>query len=125
MKLTELYTAVEILRAIIDSRIKEFKDPSLEIDFNGLASLIDNLAISPTYHLKDVTFYESVIICLSLVPHIDPDFFSKILSDHFPDGNDFQSFGGVRGNHHRGILPTGETAQFILAGNDLEKRLEI
>ncbi|MCB0639770.1 MAG: ATP-binding protein, partial [Lewinella sp.] len=34
-------------------------------------------------------------------------------------------FGGVRGKNHRGILPTGETAQFILAGNDLDRRLAV
>nr|WP_218921466.1 ATP-binding protein [Haliscomenobacter hydrossis] len=31
----------------------------------------------------------------------------------------------MRGQNHRDILPTGETAQFILAGDDLEKRLEV
>ena len=34
-------------------------------------------------------------------------------------------FGGVRGEHHRGVLPTGETAQFVLAGEDLAGRLAV
>jgi hypothetical protein len=42
-----------------------------------------------------------------------------------PDGGDFPEFGGVKGASHRGTLPTGETAQFIIAGNDIAKRLEI
>ncbi len=29
----------------------------------------------------------------------------------------------MKGNHHRSMLPTGETAQFILAGNDISNRL--
>ena len=32
---------------------------------------------------------------------------------------------GVRAEHHRGVLPTGETAQFVLAGDDLAGRLEV
>ena len=42
-----------------------------------------------------------------------------------PEGGDFPEFGGVKGTNCRGILPTGETAQFILAGDDLEKRIEV
>nr|MBP6828563.1 ATP-binding protein [Saprospiraceae bacterium] len=45
--------------------------------------------------------------------------------EHLPQGGDFPEFGGVKAANHRGILPTGETAQFILAGDDLEKRLEV
>jgi SpoVK/Ycf46/Vps4 family AAA+-type ATPase len=33
--------------------------------------------------------------------------------------------GGVKLNNHRGMLPTGETAQFILAGNELKNRLRV
>ena len=31
----------------------------------------------------------------------------------------------MRAEHHRGVLPTGETAQFVLAGDDLARRLEV
>ena len=33
--------------------------------------------------------------------------------------------GGVRGKQHRGILPTGEMALYLLAGDDVDKRIEI
>src|SRR5690606_17936173 len=33
-------------------------------------------------------------------------------------------FGGAKGLSHRGMLPTGETALFMLAGAGLEARLE-
>ncbi|MCU0346092.1 MAG: ATP-binding protein [Saprospiraceae bacterium] len=65
------------------------------------------------------------IILLALTPHLSPGFFRSILAEHLPEGGDFPEFGGVKGQNHRDILPTGETAQFILAGDDLEKRLEV
>src|SRR5690606_33017842 len=52
-----------------------------------------------------------------------PNYLNTIISDFFPNGGDLPEFGGVKGKNHRGIIPTGETVQFILAGNDIEKRI--
>jgi len=68
---------------------------------------------------------EFIVLMLALMPHLKPDFFSQIIAEYLPEGGDFPEFGGVRATNHRGILPTGETAQFILAGDDLEKRLDV
>src|SRR4051794_28260955 len=62
---------------------------------------------------------------LALAPHLQPSVFGKVIAEHLPEGGDFAEFGGVKGASHRGILPTGETAQFVLAGDDLEKRLSV
>lgn len=68
---------------------------------------------------------EIVTLLVSLVPHISPDFFNSIISKYLPNGGDFPEFGGVKGKNHRGILPTGETVLYILAGNDIEKRSKL
>jgi AAA+ superfamily predicted ATPase len=68
---------------------------------------------------------EYLLLLLALVPHVQPRFFNQLIAEHLPEGGDFPEFGGVRGTGHRGILPTGETAQFVLAGDDLEKRLDV
>lgn len=70
-------------------------------------------------------FQEVTTLMLALAPHLLSDFFDNILKEHFPDGSQFPAFGGVRGKNHRGILPTGETAQFVIAGNDLTKRIAV
>ncbi len=85
----------------------------------------DNSALEKFLELHNPTSEEFVIVMLALAPHIEPDFFSSIIAEHIPEGGDFPEFGGVRGTNHRGLLPTGETAQFILAGDDLERRLEV
>ncbi len=56
---------------------------------------------------------------------MQPDFYESIIQQALPQGGDFPQFGGVRGSNHRGLLPTGETAQFIIAGNNLERRITI
>lgn len=70
-------------------------------------------------------FREYMTLLLALAPHLRPDFFNRIIAEAFPEGGDFPEFGGVKGNNHRGILPTGETVLFVLAGNDLIKRLQV
>jgi AAA+ superfamily predicted ATPase len=82
----------------------------------GLAKFIDT---------HQPAFEELVLVLLALTPHLQPDFFNTSIAAHLPEGGDFPEFGGVKGASHRGLLPTGETAQFILAGRNLEKRLEI
>ena len=68
---------------------------------------------------------EHVLVLLALAPHLRPDFYARLIAQHLPEGGDLPEFGGVRGEHHRGVLPTGETAQFLLAGDDLAGRLEV
>ncbi|MEJ7679331.1 MAG: ATP-binding protein [Segetibacter sp.] len=75
--------------------------------------------------LKEVSDAEGVILFLALVPHCDPGFYNCIINDYLPEGGEFAEFGGIRGTNHRGIIPTGETAQFVLAGKNLKERLEI
>ncbi len=76
------------------------------------------------YHIM-ITDYECLIFLIAYLPHIYPGFYDEVIKEVMPQGGDFPEFGGVRGSNHRGLLPTGETAQFILAGSDVEKRVAI
>jgi hypothetical protein len=71
------------------------------------------------------TSQEFAVLMLTLAPHLDPAFFSRLIAAHLPEGGDFEEFGGVKGASHRDILPTGETAQFVLAADNLKKRLAV
>ena len=74
---------------------------------------------------RETTHEESVILLCGLVPHVLPHFFDEIIKEVFPNGGDLPQLGGQRPEGYRGFLPTGETIQFILAQEDVEKRLEI
>lgn len=74
---------------------------------------------------NDLSEDEIICLLLALVPSLEPDFLSKIVAEYLPAGGDFPEFGGVKGKNHRGILPTGETVLFILAGKNIEKRIEV
>jgi AAA+ superfamily predicted ATPase len=95
------------------------------VEINGTAYYKDD---SPFFHFiieHQPSVQEYTIILLALTPQIQPNFFNQIIEKFLPEGGDLPEFGGVKGSNHRGLLPTGETAQFILAGDDLGKRLEV
>ncbi|MGB3182885.1 MAG: ATP-binding protein [Cyclobacteriaceae bacterium] len=70
-------------------------------------------------------FEERFLLILSLVPHIKPELLDIFLQKNTHTNQVFTEFGGKRGKYHNGFLPTGETAMFILAGNDLVRRFAL
>ena len=71
------------------------------------------------------TTEERIILMLALVPHVSPGYFESIIQEHLPTGGDFVEFGGVKGTNQRSMIPTGETAQFIIGGMGMQQRLDI
>ena len=120
-----LSTALSYLHSVVAGRLKVFAGQDDKIVLSGTAYYQDNSPFAQFIGKHEPTFEEYIIILLALSPHIQPNFYNQIIAECLPDGGDFPEFGGVRGNNHRGILPTGETAQFVIAGDDLEKRLDV
>lgn len=74
---------------------------------------------------EEVSHEEGIILLMASVPHILPGFYDDIITEVFPEGGNRPNIGGVRLEHHRGFIPTGETVQYILGKNDVQKRLQI
>jgi hypothetical protein len=51
--------------------------------------------------------------------------FDQAIQEKLKISGDFPEIGGVRGKNFRGFIPTGQTAVFLLAGDDRKKRMEI
>ncbi len=71
------------------------------------------------------THEEAVILLLSLVTHMLPTFFDDLIKVLHPEGGELPQYGGVRSEHRRNFIPTGETLQYILAGDKVDQRLGI
>lgn len=70
----------------------------------------------------DMGFEERMVLILALIPHIRPSILDILYLKNQNFDNPFTEFGGIKAEKHKGFLPTGETAIFLLAGTDLEKR---
>lgn len=83
---------------------------------------LDNSVLTTFIHKQQFSPDEIVVLMLALLPHVLPNFINDILAEFLPHGGEFPEFGGVKGKNHRGIIPTGETALYILGGKDIEYR---
>lgn len=65
------------------------------------------------------------LILVALAPHAAPELFDNTLQEKIKTPGDFPEIGGVRGKNFRGFLPTGQTAVYLLAGDDWDKRQQV
>ena len=65
---------------------------------------------------------ERIVLLLALAPHICPWVLDPFLVKNESNQRGFTEFGGLRGVYHSGFLPTGETASFVIAGENLTRR---
>lgn len=75
--------------------------------------------------VPNIAFGERMVIMLALMPHVCPQILDIFFVQNKNFDRQYTEFGGWKGLSHGGFLPTGETAVFILAGEDTEKRKEI
>ncbi len=81
----------------------------------------DTSAYAAVLRQYNMSAAERFVLLLSLVPHLQPELLDMLLMKNENTGHPFTQLGGQKGAH--GVhLPTGETAVFLLAGNDLQQR---
>lgn len=73
----------------------------------------------------DPTFDEWMVLMLALMPHLSPQMLDIFFVHNKNFDRPYTEFGGWKGLSHGGFLPTGETAVFLLAGDRVERRLEV
>jgi hypothetical protein len=73
----------------------------------------------------ELTFAERIVVLLALIPLVRPQLLDVFWTKNEATERGFTEFGGVHGATHGGFIPTGETAAFILAGDDLATRFDV
>ena len=69
--------------------------------------------------------YAAILLLIGLAPHAAPELFDHAIQEKIKISGDFPEIGGVRGKNFRGFLPTGQTAVFLLAGDDWQQRQKV
>jgi hypothetical protein len=124
--------------AVLDAELGWFfqvLDTRIKLYFGHECDYTDVVEISPPEFDKDtsmyghflnhyqLTFAERVVFILSLVPYLKPQLLDVFFTKNASNNRDFTEFGGRNGHAYSGFLPTGQTALFVLAGDDLKNRL--
>ncbi|ACE85535.1 ATP-binding protein [Cellvibrio japonicus] len=93
--------------------IRTLAPPDLSADNSGYARIL---------HEHQFGFDERLVLILCLIPHLRPQALDIFFTQSQVTGRTYTEFGGWRGKAHNGFLPTAETAVFLLAGQDLQRR---
>ncbi len=73
----------------------------------------------------DLNKAEKTVLLLALCPHLQGNLLDRVIQGKLESTGDFAQLGGVRGKNFRGFLPTGETALFLLGGEDFTQRQKL
>jgi len=94
--------------------IQEVSPPDLSGSTSPYASMIAKL---------ELTTDQRLLLLLALVPHLQPQLLDPFFVKNSTYDREFTEFGGQKGKNHAGFLPTGETALFLFAGDDVQDRI--
>lgn len=81
-------------------------------------------------NIKEISQDAATLLLIGIIPFVDPALFDEVIESTLPvdDNGELmgcRNIGGARGNNSRFFLPTGETAVFLIAGDDYERRFEV
>jgi hypothetical protein len=89
--------------------------PDLGASHSPYAEFLQEFEVAPQLRL---------IILLALAPHVRPQLLDVLWTRNEATQRTFSEFGGAPSAQQTGFLPTGETAAFLLAGDQLAARFE-
>lgn len=121
-----IINSLRFLRETCDRRLQLFfnKENTETFSYPELKIEADDSPLNHFIIQHKLNIEEYIILLLALVPHIQSSFIDTIVQQYLPNGGEFAEIGGVKGNNHRGTIPTGETALFMLAGDDMFKKMQ-
>lgn len=96
------------------SAAEESVVPDLSTDASAYAAFIRHYGMGPA---------ERLVLLLALAPHLKPALLDPLFVKNALYERGYSEFGGLAGQQHGGFLPTGETALFLLSGDDLALRM--
>jgi DNA polymerase III delta prime subunit len=124
----DLNLEIEWFAGVLNARLNYyFEKPGAKADVLSLRP--PDLSQSSSFYGKFVTnnqlsIPERLALILALIPHVRPQLLDVLWVQNRTTDRGFTEFGGLKGVNHSGFIPTGETAAFIIAGDDLALRFE-
>lgn len=95
--------------------VEEIKSPDLSGDESPYGCFVRK------YSMTDA---ERIVLLIALAPYLRPQALDPFYIRNTVYDRAYSEFGGVAGAQHAGFIPTGETAVFVLAGDNLAIRAQ-
>ena len=129
ISIAEYEAELQWFTRVLDLRFRKYFPGDGEVEASAVEDLLTpdfNDATSPYAHLlraHPVGFAERIALVMCLAQHLKPQLFDVFFTKNARFDRRFTEFGGTKENGV-GFVPTGRTLLFILAGADLNKRLQ-
>lgn len=94
--------------------IEDLPAPDLTASGGSYATFVEQYGLNTA---------ERLVLILALVPHLKPGVLDILSSKNQDYDRRYSEFGGLFVEGHSGFIPTVETVLFILAGDDIAKRM--
>ncbi|MEM9685563.1 MAG: AAA family ATPase, partial [Bacteroidota bacterium] len=94
--------------------IEDLPVPNLAVNGGPYASFVQQQGLDTA---------ERLVLILALAPHLKQGVLDILTTKNQDYDRRYSEFGGVFMEGHSGLIPTTETALFILAGDDIAKRM--
>ena len=124
-----LNAEMQWLGLVIDTRFKLYWEQDCEytdvFDISPPDLTNDSSVYGQIVRHYKMNFTERLVLLLSLAPHVQPHLLDVFYIKNANYDRGFTEFGGIKGQNHSGFMPTGETAAFLLAAKDLDRRFQI
>ncbi len=121
-RIAKLVDGLDLLAELMRRRLQQLAASGGSVALDDLESRARGLQ---PFLGQTLDFPQTVLLLSALLPHLRPEMFDRLVADQLPEAGDFPQLGGARGRQFRGFLPTADTVLFLLAGEDLERRLAL
>lgn len=119
-----LEQALNLLAALIQARLEEEAGGKPDTP-TPPQYLEDGSIFAQTLREKRLSFDEWTVLMLALAPHLRPALLDDAVRAALAEPGDHPEMGGRRDAESRALIATGETAAFLLAGDDLDARFAV
>jgi hypothetical protein len=111
---------------VLDTRLKLYfaQEPAYSSVYDvPLPELADD-AYGQVVGRFNLSFAERLLLVMTLAPVLQPNLFDTLMIRNANTDQRFVEFGGTKGTHYGGFIPTLETFFFLLAADSIEDRLK-
>jgi ATPase family associated with various cellular activities (AAA) len=124
----DLEGELQWLSALVEARLKLYFSECRHSDVRDLTPpdlSQSSSAYAQTVLEHSISFEERAVLALALAPHLRPQVLDAFLIRNGALDRVFTEFGGTLTANTQGFWPTLETAAFVLAGTDIERRFAV
>ena len=125
--ITDLEYGYQFLSNLLEKRMQTYRQDNEYELVLGQKPQLENGTSAFGKFVKEnqLNIAEYITLLIAFAPHYHPNLLKELIQSAITMDGDFPELGCVQGKQFRGLLPSGETVIYLLAGSDTQKRFQV